>query len=71
MTGQTCHAPHSNTACIHLSLKVARVPAIAIKLGFMQRTSPEALFPDRTTRRRLAPQIESFGGEERSQQSRI
>jgi hypothetical protein len=66
MTGQTCHAPHQ-TRHAFISLKVARVPAISIKLGFMQRISPKALFPDRTARRRLAPQIESFGSEERSQ----
>jgi hypothetical protein len=51
MTGQTCHAPHQ-TRHAFIAIKMARVAAISIKLGFMLRTSPEALFPDRTAKRR-------------------
>jgi hypothetical protein len=67
MTGQTCQAPPSNAACIHLSLKMARVAPTSIKLGFMLRTRPK-LFRDRTAKRPapLASQGKSFGGGEPS-----
>jgi hypothetical protein len=67
ITGQTSMRRIKRGMHSSLSLKVARVAAISIKLGFMQPNSLETLFPDRTAKRPLAPQIESLGGEERSQ----
>jgi hypothetical protein len=46
-------------------LKVARVAAISIKLGFMPTLS-EAHFLDRTAKRPLASQSKSFGGEQQA-----